>query len=182
MPVPMHVADVKRTSGEPVRHVMLLEADDGGGARLPIWIGEPEALSLAAVMQEVELPRPGPYHFAAALLGAAGTRLREVRISRLAESIFYARAILADGSEVDARPSDALTLALVSGAPVLVEPEVLERAALSAAQMTGLVTEALQASDDARTLADETRARLEANARELAEIKERMADGPPDRA
>jgi RNA polymerase sigma-70 factor (ECF subfamily) len=178
MPVAMKVADVKRTAGEPVRHVVLLE-QEGGGARLPIRIGEYEALNLAAVLQEVDLPRPGPYHFAAALVGAAGARLREVRISRLAESIFYARAILDDGGEIDARPSDALTLALVTGAPVLVEAEVLERAALSEAQLSGLVTAALEARDDARMLAHETRARLQATARELAEME---ADAPGSEA
>jgi RNA polymerase sigma-70 factor (ECF subfamily) len=173
VPVTMRVADVKRTAGDPVRHVVLLE-QDGGDARLPIWIGRAEATALASVLREVELPRPGPYHFAASLLGAAGGELREVRISRVAEAIFYARAILADGSEVDARPSDAITLALVAGAPVLVEPAVLEEAARAGERLPELLAEALDAGDDAGTLAGEERDRLAANARELAEVKARL--------
>ena len=124
--VPMSVADVRRPTERPERHIVVLE-EVGGERRLPIWIGTPEALSLVAALEEVELPRPGPYHFAQALLQAAGGALREVRVSRLADSVFYATAVLADGSEVDARPSDALTLALVTGAPIAVEAAVLER-------------------------------------------------------
>jgi RNA polymerase sigma-70 factor (ECF subfamily) len=173
MPVTMRIADVKRTAGDPVRHVVLLEEEGGGDARLPIWIGRPEATALASVLREVELPRPGPYHFAASLVSAAGATLREVRISRLAESTFYARAILADGGEVDARPSDAITLALVTGAPVLVEAEVLEESARCEARMPDLVAEALDAGDDAGTLAGEERERLAANARELTKLNAR---------
>ena len=74
-------------------------------------------------------PRPDTYRFAADLLDAAGAQLREVRIVRLAETIFYAQAVLEDGASVDARPSDAINLALVTGAPVLVEEAVLAQAA-----------------------------------------------------
>jgi bifunctional DNase/RNase len=52
MPVPMHVADVRRTCGEPVRHVVLLERDDGAPGRLPIWMGAIEATALASVLEE----------------------------------------------------------------------------------------------------------------------------------
>jgi RNA polymerase sigma factor (sigma-70 family) len=174
MAVPMHVDDVRRTTGEPVRHIVFL-AEDGGDRRLPIWIGRPEATAIVWALEQVELPRPGPYHFAASLLTAAGGRLREVRVSRLAESTFYARAILDNGAEIDARPSDAITLALVAGAPILVEPEVFDEAGRTEAAMPELVAEALDAPDDARALADEERARIAAMAREIAELNERRA-------
>jgi hypothetical protein len=73
--------------------------------------------------------------FAAAVLAAAGARLREVRVSRLAEDTFYAVAVVdgpAGPREVDARPSDALNLALAAGAPVRVASDVLERVAAAA--------------------------------------------------
>ena len=60
---------------------------------------------------------------------AAGGKLREVRISRLAAETFYAVAAIegSDGArEVDARPSDAVSLALVTGAPIRVERSVLD--------------------------------------------------------
>ena len=57
---------------------------------------------------------------------APGASVREVRVTRLVEHIFYADIVLADGTSVDARPSDAIALALVTGAPLLVDEAVLE--------------------------------------------------------
>ena len=176
--VEMRVTDVRWapvTDEVPERHVVLLE-EIGGERRLPIWIGMPEALSLVAALEEVELPRPGPYHFAQALLAAAGGALREVRVSRLADSVFYAVAVLADGSEVDARPSDALTLALVTGAPITVEPAVLDASEHFARERPGLAAEVSGPADSASVLADEVRARLAELARDVAELNEPPAE------
>ena len=158
--VPMHVADVRDTGGDDPRasHVVLLE-EDGGARRLPIWIGAAEATTLAARLHDVERPRPDTYRFAADLLDAAGARLREVRIVRLAEMIFYAQAVLEDGASVDARPSDAINLALVAGAPVLVEEAVLAQAADSEREVGEELAAALASPRDARAIADELRAR-----------------------
>jgi len=113
------------------RHAVLLEEVDGA-RQLAIWIGEPEALALALAREGKELPRPGTYRFAAGLLEAAGARLGAVIVTGVVEGTFHAQAVL-EGPEgerrVDARPSDALNLAVVLGAPVRVEPAVLESAA-----------------------------------------------------
>src|SRR5512133_2208884 len=166
--VPMSVADVRRPTDRPERHIVVLE-EVGGERRLPIWIGTPEALSLVAALEEVELPRPGPYHFAQALLAAAGGALREVRISRLDDNVFYAVAVLADGSEVDARPSDALTLALVTGAPIAAEPAVLEESERHTRGRPRLFADVSAPADSASVLAEEVRAHLAQLARELNE-------------
>jgi RNA polymerase sigma factor (sigma-70 family) len=173
--VPMHVAELRRTAaGDPaaVRHVVFLQ-DADGQRRLPIWIGAAEATALAVVLEDVELPRPGVYQLAAALLAAAGSRVREVRITELTDSTFYARAVLADGVAVDARPSDALTLALVAGAPIHVARAVIEQAAAQEAAFADLVEEADRAPDDAHAIAEEVRAHLAAGAAELAERRRR---------
>ena len=138
--------------------------------------GTPEAQSLVAALEEVELPRPGPYHFAQALLGAAGGALREVRVSRLVDSVFYAVAVLADGTEVDARPSDALTLALVAGAPIAVEPTVLDASERFARERPALAAEVTAPADSASVLAGEVRTRLAEIAREPAELNEPPAE------
>jgi bifunctional DNase/RNase len=166
--VPMSVADVRRPTERPERHIVVLE-EVGGERRLPIWIGTPEALSLVAALEEVELPRPGPYHFAQALLAAAGGALREVRISRLDDNVFYAVAVLADGSEVDARPSDALTLALVTGAPIAAEPAVLEESERHTRERPRLFADVSAPADSASVLAEEVRAHLAQVGRELNE-------------
>ncbi len=82
--IPIHVAELRRTAAtEPgsERHIVFLE--DDGRRRLPIWIGAAEATVLAVILEDVQLPRPGVYQFAGALLAGAGGRLREVRITEL---------------------------------------------------------------------------------------------------
>lgn len=132
--VEVRVADVKRApvEGDGMRHHVLLMEELDGPRRLRIWVGQFEGTAIALHLEKVEVPRPLTFTFTANLLEAAGARLREVRISRLAENTFYAVALI-DGPQgvknVDARPSDALALALVAGVPVLVEPDVFAAAA-----------------------------------------------------
>lgn len=123
------VADVRRVPAagdRPARHLVVLE-EVGGAGRLPIWIGAFEATALALTLEKVAMPRPMTYTLMAGLLDALGGRLREVRISRLAEEVFYAE-VLAEGAAgagtVDARPSDALNLALLAGVPIRVAPAI----------------------------------------------------------
>jgi RNA polymerase sigma factor (sigma-70 family) len=146
----MQVTDVRR-AGE--RHILMLE---GGGRDLKIWVGQAEAYGVAVLLEQVELPRPGTHRLTLALLEAMGGSVREVRISRLAETIFYAEVVLADGTAVDARPSDAIPLALLTGVPLLVEPDVLD----DAGAPDEWVAEAEAATEDRRVLADEVRDRI----------------------
>jgi RNA polymerase sigma factor (sigma-70 family) len=121
--VQMEVADVRRAGD---KHILMLAGD---GRELKIWVGQPEAASIAVLIENVEFPRPMTHQLTASLLQAAGTSVREVRINRLAEKTFYAEIVLADGTQVDARPSDAIPLALLTGAPILVDPAVLDATA-----------------------------------------------------
>jgi hypothetical protein len=109
-------------------HVMVLVERDGP-RRLPIWVGPVEATVLALSLQAVEMPRPMTYQMTAGLLEASGSRVSEVRITRLAGEVFYA-VVVVDGPagqrEVDARPSDAVNLALVAGAPILADGALLD--------------------------------------------------------
>jgi RNA polymerase sigma factor (sigma-70 family) len=126
----VQVSEVRMTQAEnPLerQHVMIL-AERGGDRRLPIWIGAAEATVLALTLESVEMVRPFPYKLAAGLVEAAGSRVTEVRITRLLDSIFYACVFVQgpDGPrEVDARPSDAVNLALASGAPIRMNTELL---------------------------------------------------------
>lgn len=168
--IPMRVAELRRTHATESgmeRHILFLEDDHG--RRLPIWIGSAEATAMALVLEQVQLPRPGVYQFAASLLTAGGGRLREVRVTELTQSTFYAQAILTDDSSVDARPSDALTLALVTDAPIFVAAGVLERAGQTSADWNDLLEEANTAADDSRAIAEDAMARY---ATLLAHIKD----------
>jgi len=125
------VAEIRRGEGsDPTRrpHVVLLE-EQSGNRKIPIWIGPAEATALALNLETVEMPRPMTYHLASSLLSAAGSHVSEVRITRLVEDTFYAVVIVTgpEGSaEVDARPSDALNLAITANAPIKVEARLLD--------------------------------------------------------
>lgn len=125
------VTEIRRGEGpDPLRqpHVVLLR-EHGGDRELPIWIGPAEASALALNLETVEMPRPMTHQLTSSLLRAAGSHVSEVRITRLAEDTFYAVVTVtsAQGSaEVDARPSDALNLALVADAPIKVEARLLD--------------------------------------------------------
>jgi RNA polymerase sigma factor (sigma-70 family) len=117
------VAEIRRMDGEnPVdrKHIMILR--EGGGERwLPVWIGAGEATWMALALESAEVPRPPTYKLAAGLIEAAGSRVVEVRLARLLDGVFYASVVVTgpDGpAEVDARPSDAVNLALATGAPI----------------------------------------------------------------
>jgi bifunctional DNase/RNase len=136
-PVAMRVTEVRRQAADgdrPEKLAIVLD-EQPGQRRLAIWVGSFEALSIAFALEGTELPRPMAYQFMSALLEAAGGRLAEARVTRLDDGTFYAVAVV-DGPggrrELDARPSDALNLALVTGAPILVDPAVLEEASGSA--------------------------------------------------
>jgi bifunctional DNase/RNase len=112
------------------QHAMVL-AERDGDRRLAIWIGSAEATVLALALESVETPRPFPYKLAAGLVEATGSRITEVKITRLLDSLFYAAVVVqgADGPrEVDARPSDAVNLAVASGAPIWLNSELFSAA------------------------------------------------------
>jgi RNA polymerase sigma factor (sigma-70 family) len=124
--VDVSVSEIRRGENEdPLRrnHIMIL-AERGGDRRLPIWVGRAEASAMAMALEAVETPRPFTYKLAADLVRATGSGLAEVRIARLLDGVYYA-CVLVDGpagaQEVDARPSDAVNLALAAGAPIRVD-------------------------------------------------------------
>ena len=111
-------------------HVVVLR-DAGGRRILPIWIGEWEGAALAMGLRDYQVPRPLTYRFTASLLEALGAELEEVRIEALRGDTFFAVAKVRSGDntyEVDARPSDAMALAAVTGCPIFVAEEVMEKA------------------------------------------------------
>jgi bifunctional DNase/RNase len=131
--VEMRVADVRRGAqdAKPAAHLVMLQ-EAAGERRLPIWIGPPEAMSLAFLLEGIDLPRPLATQFMHNTLRALGASVVEVRIDRLAERTYYAVAVVEGPSgrvEVDARPSDALNLAVLAGARVTARRELLEAVA-----------------------------------------------------
>ena len=131
--VEMRIAKVVGVPGpedDVVRCVAVL--DEVAGARqFPIMVGQAEAFSLAARLGGIAWPRPMTYQFTAALVGALGGRVRQVRIDRVVADA-YAATVEVEGPRgmrsVDARPSDALNLAVLVDAPIFAAAEVLQDA------------------------------------------------------
>jgi RNA polymerase sigma factor (sigma-70 family) len=127
---------------------ILLLAEREGRRVLPIWIGAPEGDALALHLVRARpapgspAPRPMTFDLVARLLEATGTRVERVVVSSLRENVFYAALHVTgvDGAvqEIDARPSDAINLAVRVGAPVFVDEKVLETAAFAAADESAL--------------------------------------------
>ncbi|HET9291139.1 MAG TPA: bifunctional nuclease domain-containing protein [Actinomycetes bacterium] len=135
-PVTLGVAEVRRQpeeEGRPEKTAILL-SEAAGERRLCIWVGAFEGLQIAFALEGTELPRPMAYQFMTSLLAATGGRLAEARVTGLEDGTFYGVAVVegpAGTQEVDARPSDVLNLALLTGAPVRVDPGVLAEASES---------------------------------------------------
>jgi RNA polymerase sigma factor (sigma-70 family) len=129
--VRMTVTDVRRVldpNGDAARNIVLL-AEDGGPATLQMWIGPHEATALAVALSEVELPRPSSYRMVASLLATTAVQVVDVTITDLVDGVFLARLATSTGHSVDARPSDAVNLAMELGVPVYASRGVLEGAA-----------------------------------------------------
>lgn len=98
-----------------------------GGPLLPIWIGPNEAAAIAMAQQGVPAPRPLTHDLFVSTLSHLGIPLRSVRVVALQDGVFHAELDFDKGS-VDARPSDAIALALRAGVPILVAETVLAEA------------------------------------------------------
>jgi len=112
------------------QHVVLLKQTERE-RYLPIWIGPWEANAIATRLQGVTPERPMTHDLFIATLAELGVTLSRVIVSSLAEETFHATLELErDGriSNIDARPSDALALAVRTGVRIFVSTEVLERA------------------------------------------------------
>ena len=117
--------------GHEIFSEVILLREKGGVRVLPIWVGGPEALSIALALEGVQTARPMTHDFAAALLEATGAKVQSITINRLIKDTFYATVSVQRGQtakQVDARPSDAISLALRTGAQLFAEERVLAKA------------------------------------------------------
>jgi bifunctional DNase/RNase len=119
------------------RHVVILKEAERD-RYLPIWIGPWEASAIAMKLQGLTPERPLTHDLFAATLEALDAQVDRVVISDLADETFHARILLQrDGKtvEVDARPSDALALAVRVGVRIFASDAVLDQAALGDGNM-----------------------------------------------
>lgn len=105
--------------------------ESGGERRIPIVIGYPEAQAIECKLQEVVTPRPLSHDLMVSIMSSFGVSLHEVFIYRLPNGVFAAELLLVDGDRehrIDSRSSDAIALAIRTGAPMYTSREVLDEA------------------------------------------------------
>jgi len=114
------------------RVVILKEV--GGDRHLPIWIGAYEAEAIAMELQGVTPTRPLPYDLMRSILTDVGATVDQIVIADLNDQVFFARILLdKDGRtiEIDARPSDAIALAVRTGSRIMVDEAIMSQAGVA---------------------------------------------------
>ena len=109
--------------------VLLLQESEGLGRTLPIFIGAPEATAIAFALQGMDTPRPMTHDLIRDLLGALDADVVRVVVTELRTSTYHAEIVLLrDGREVpvSSRPSDAVAVAVRTGAPLYVADDLMD--------------------------------------------------------
>jgi RNA polymerase sigma factor (sigma-70 family) len=120
-------------------HRVVLLKEKTGDRVLPIWIGPCEGDAIVIKLVDESMKRPISADLTKTLLDLGGVEIERVAVSRLHEQIFYSTLTVRTGNgrvptEVDCRPSDALTLAVRMDVPVYVAGEVMGKAGISASE------------------------------------------------
>ena len=118
------------SSSSPGAYTLILKETEGE-RRLPIIIGQFEAQAIALELEGIKPPRPLTHDLVKNVLESLGTNLSDVIINELREGTFFARLNVEGNSashEIDARPSDAIAIAIRFGVPIYVSEAVMEEA------------------------------------------------------
>src|ERR687892_827804 len=122
------------------QHVVILK-DSERDRYLPIWIGPSEANAIAMRLQGLSAERPLTHDLMVSVLGALNSSLSRVVVTHVTDGTFHARLYveLADGTEteVDSRTSDAIAVAVRTGAAIYVDERVLDEAGVLPEQDDG---------------------------------------------
>jgi bifunctional DNase/RNase len=100
---------------------------------LPIWIGHPEAAAILMKLQGATTPRPMTHDLLCDMLGELEVKCTQISVTELRDNTFFATITLKVAGrdvEIDSRPSDALAIAVRSGAPIFAAEEVIAESAI----------------------------------------------------
>ena len=110
-------------------YILLLRELDGNDT-LPIWIGKPEADSIALALGRVATPRPLTHDLIKNIVNGLKVRISRIVVTEIFDNTYYALIYVTDGKKevpIDSRPSDAVAVALRVEAPIFVEDRILEK-------------------------------------------------------
>jgi bifunctional DNase/RNase len=107
---------------------VVILTDDAEESYVPLVIGHAEANAIAVVLENVEITRPLTHDLLLSTVLALGAKVDKVVVTDLTEDVYYAEVHLLQADRtmrVDARPSDAIALALRSGASIYVDDKIV---------------------------------------------------------
>ena len=136
------------------QHLVILKEKEAD-RYLPIWIGSFEAQAIATKISGNSVGRPLTHDLVTSVLGDLGVSVKRIVVTRLADQVYYARLYVKQNGrdlDFDARPSDAIAIAVRVECPIFVASEVMETAGIipDADEMDG-------EKDKAETVVDEER-------------------------
>ena len=108
---------------------ILLLKEIRGNRNLPIWIGKPEADSIALALGKVVTPRPLTHDLVKNIIEGINAKITRIVVTEMVDNTYYALIYLNDAVKevsIDSRPSDAVAIALRVSAPIYVEESVIE--------------------------------------------------------
>jgi uncharacterized protein len=123
---------IKGLMVDPITTMPIVILRDKDGQRvLPIWVGVYEANAIALQIENISTPRPMTHDLLRNVIHDLNASVQKIVVCDLQENTFYALIYLSmngDTVAVDARPSDAIALALRTRAPIFVEEAVIDNA------------------------------------------------------
>ena len=132
--VKLQVAGITYSQVQQGAYALLL-AQEGGPYRIPIVVGIAEAQSIAVRLENIIPPRPMPHDLFVSLSHAFGIELAKVVVSRFDDGVFMSELTFCNDSGIsvvlDSRTSDAIALALRTGAPIYTTREIMEKTGFS---------------------------------------------------
>lgn len=133
MMIPVVVESVRMNLTNGQRVVIL--KDEKLERYLLIWVGVNESTAIALELQSEKAPRPLTADLLKTIIDELGASIADVNVTELTDDVFYARIGLVNAEnerlDIDARPSDAIALAVRAEAPIFVDDSVLDRAAIT---------------------------------------------------
>ena len=135
--------------------VILKDLEDKNA--LPVWIGALEASAIASELEHVEFSRPMTHDLITKILKMVGASVERIEVSDMRENVFYARIFMDSDSGplvLDARPSDAIAIALRTSSTIYVDTKVLDKSK-SIDMRTNDIIQTAQTPDELLNLLEE---------------------------
>jgi hypothetical protein len=149
----LHEVNIASMAIDPTSNtpIIILKSVKGDQA-VPIWIGLLEATSIASALRDIKFDRPMTHDLFKNFIDNLEMAVSKVEVCDLKDNTFYARIFFVSKNksfDMDARPSDAIAIALRFGAPIYVDDKIFEKS-----QMVDGDYEVLNKSEDGKKWAE----------------------------